>query len=82
MMTEQVEIRAAVSWDDKKVTIAEVVLNEGDFDERGESGSAIRVDPDQFNTGVGYKLALGRALRDLGRAMIREGRKEIQCKED
>ena len=73
----RVVIDAEVATDQCKATVAEVQATDGYGFDYVAHGAAVRVDPDVYDETVGTKLALGRALRDLGREMIRDARKDI-----
>jgi hypothetical protein len=45
-----------------------------------EAGTGLRDEHDEFRDEIGAKLALGRALRDLGRQLTRTAMKEVNAR--
>lgn len=66
------EIAVTQVYDDKDVTFA--VVNVGG---RSATGHAKVCEPDKFDSEIGRKLALGRALRKLGRELVGEAYDEV-----
>ena len=72
--------------DEKAETVSVIVhqgtlISEGHRIRRSATGTAKTAAPDKFEPEVGYKIALGRALRDLGRQNLKEGQEEVHAKD-